>query len=396
MTTVEEVLKAVLGSPNKGTPARRWVKMTATRYGHLADLLRRGVPPGLVRAAEQRINASSWLRKPVDEVTAEDVAGLLRDRPWEAKGDTMTGKQIVGLMRAHKVTIKQLSERLGVTMKRIREVREQGLTDANTIRDWVQGITVKDPGPQAGSAATPGPAPRAAGPAPEPMPSAERVTGPDVARPDLLLPRNLARLADLAAGRAGFATAGVFVAATADGYRAEATDGRRLAVVTGPNAADPEGWGYVPDLAEAQRGAGAAVVPVRDWEAAFATRPNKGLLRLKPQLAPLAVALGKDRVTLATAGLRVASLTRAEPEPGRWPPTARLLTEVVGRKVQAEVRVDAKLLAELLEVAAAFAEGDCHGVTLRVYEGGAKYLSVHAANGEGQQFTGLIVPLADA
>jgi hypothetical protein len=70
-----------------------------------------------------------------------------KDPPFTAP---MTGKQIQSLMRQHHVTIAELSKRMQIIQKRIREVREQGLTDANTVRDWVQGITGADPGPIAG------------------------------------------------------------------------------------------------------------------------------------------------------------------------------------------------------------------------------------------------------
>jgi hypothetical protein len=59
----------------------------------------------------------------------------------------MSGKQIQSLMRQHHVTIAALSKRMQVTQKRIREVRERGLTDPNVVRDWVQGIIGTDPGP---------------------------------------------------------------------------------------------------------------------------------------------------------------------------------------------------------------------------------------------------------
>lgn len=61
------------------------------------------------------------------------------------KETTMTGKEICKLMRQNKVGIKDLSQRTQITMKRIREVRKDGLADAATVRDWTQAITGKDP-----------------------------------------------------------------------------------------------------------------------------------------------------------------------------------------------------------------------------------------------------------
>lgn len=49
-------------------------------------------------------------------------------------------------MRVHRVKIRELSQRMGITMKRIREVRDAGLTDPLSIRDWIEAVTGTDPG----------------------------------------------------------------------------------------------------------------------------------------------------------------------------------------------------------------------------------------------------------
>ena len=58
----------------------------------------------------------------------------------------LEGREVRRLMRVHKVTIRQLSQRMQITMKRIREIRELGLDDRHSIRDWIEGITGQDPG----------------------------------------------------------------------------------------------------------------------------------------------------------------------------------------------------------------------------------------------------------
>ncbi len=60
---------------------------------------------------------------------------------------TLTGAEIVSLMRKHKVTIEQLAFRLGTSQKRVRTIREKGLTCNLAVRDWIQAITMEDPGP---------------------------------------------------------------------------------------------------------------------------------------------------------------------------------------------------------------------------------------------------------
>jgi hypothetical protein len=58
----------------------------------------------------------------------------------------ITGKQVTKLMRISKVTVSQLSDRMGITQKRIREVRKDGLEHRGAGRDWIQAITGTDPG----------------------------------------------------------------------------------------------------------------------------------------------------------------------------------------------------------------------------------------------------------
>jgi DNA-binding transcriptional regulator YiaG len=65
----------------------------------------------------------------------------------ECTAATLTGLEIVRLMRKHKVTIPQLAFWLGTSQKRVRAIREKGLTCNLAVRDWIQAITREDPGP---------------------------------------------------------------------------------------------------------------------------------------------------------------------------------------------------------------------------------------------------------
>ena len=60
----------------------------------------------------------------------------------------MTGQALIRLMRRHRVTIRTLAARLGISLVRVRQVRAAGLRDPHYVRDWTQAITGKDPGPQ--------------------------------------------------------------------------------------------------------------------------------------------------------------------------------------------------------------------------------------------------------
>jgi hypothetical protein len=61
--------------------------------------------------------------------------------------ESLSGKELCRLMRKHRVTIAELALRTGITQKRIRQVREAGISDPFVVRDWIQAITRSDPGP---------------------------------------------------------------------------------------------------------------------------------------------------------------------------------------------------------------------------------------------------------
>ena len=60
---------------------------------------------------------------------------------------TLSGDELVRLMRKHRMTISNLAFHVGMTQKRVRQLRRTGLTDAAVIRDWLEAITGQDPGP---------------------------------------------------------------------------------------------------------------------------------------------------------------------------------------------------------------------------------------------------------
>lgn len=55
--------------------------------------------------------------------------------------DHITGTTIVRLMRLHAKTIRGLAIALGVTQKRVRQVRAQGVQGVAYAQDWMQAIT---------------------------------------------------------------------------------------------------------------------------------------------------------------------------------------------------------------------------------------------------------------
>jgi hypothetical protein len=78
----------------------------------------------------------------------EVMSGFTRTLGKEhAVQGSMTGQEVVVLMRQHKKTISVLAFRLGTSQKRVRQVRTHGLSDPLAVRDWIEAITGTDPGP---------------------------------------------------------------------------------------------------------------------------------------------------------------------------------------------------------------------------------------------------------
>jgi hypothetical protein len=193
----------------------------------------------------------------------------------------------------------------------------------------------------------------------------------------LKLPLNLAELARLAdPANPKFALGCLLVSERPDGYQVEVTDAKRLALVTGPGReAD-----VPPLLADAPNGATEALVPAPEFAAVFRSgRRGRG-----PVPAVLAI-LGENVVTFLAGN----STTRVEVGTGRWP---QIDSVIPTQEPAAEFVVSARLFGELLAAAAAFANGPDHNVRIRYWHPD-KPVAVTAANGEGQAFFGLQMPV---
>ena len=53
----------------------------------------------------------------------------------------ITGDEIKKLMRQNKKTISALSEEMGITKQRVREVREAGVKNRYVCKDWIEALT---------------------------------------------------------------------------------------------------------------------------------------------------------------------------------------------------------------------------------------------------------------
>lgn len=59
----------------------------------------------------------------------------------------MSGLMVRIMMRRYRVTIREMSARIGYPMTTVRRVRRDGLASKLAARDWLQAITGSDPGP---------------------------------------------------------------------------------------------------------------------------------------------------------------------------------------------------------------------------------------------------------
>lgn len=53
----------------------------------------------------------------------------------------LTGRTLRRLMRRHKKTIASLAKQMGITQKRVRARRDEGLDSVHLALDWVEAIT---------------------------------------------------------------------------------------------------------------------------------------------------------------------------------------------------------------------------------------------------------------
>ena len=188
----------------------------------------------------------------------------------------------------------------------------------------------------------------------------------------LYLPRTLACLAALPTRDASrYALQAVRVRDPGGGlYRAEATDGRLLAVLRGPAPhAD------YPPLTGRDRGDGSEVLVARyDWHRAF---------RLGDKARPVGLAASGGELVLAVGDQ---ALT-VQPAEGRYPDVDQVLPR---HGPLVAVRLDPVLLGALLKVAAAVNPGG--GVDL-LYYGPGKPVGLMTHSDDGHAFDGLLMPL---
>jgi hypothetical protein len=175
-------------------------------------------------------------------------------------------------------------------------------------------------------------------------------------------------------------------------YRAEATDGRVLGRVVANYPASAADYPALPALASAPNGQHETTIPADAWKAAFKAIPKqKNKWSRKAILDNVAVVQGEKVTSFASTDMEAVSFSQPNNVEGRWPPTDAVISQ---DEPVLHIRVDAKLLAHLLSVAANYTTEENCCVDLHLYSKD-KPIKVTASDPtKGQEFTGVIMPVA--
>ncbi len=221
-----------------------------------------------------------------------------------------------------------------------------------------------------------------------------------------LLPTNLGCIADCAAKEdTRYAITGVHVKVNDDNtYRVEATDTHILAVVTGEcvDKADLHPFSTYDPVCAAPNGKSESLINAKSFKDFFAKakKVTQKASGHKPILGSVATVIGEKETTLGATDMEQRPVDRFTNLEGRYPPIRDIIPKSTKKPV-CKIRIDAKMLAKLLEVAAQFTDEGIgsNAVDILVFDGdGEKYttkpLLIKAVKpSKAQHFTGLIQPL---
>lgn len=145
-TTVHPIIAQIIDRDcHVGTSDREVVRHVISRLRHGYDTFR-AMPPAdrelLIEQAIQHHRRNFKLYVEVMSGFSRTTGKTPANLPHK-----LNGKEIIALMRKHKITIEGLAFRLGTTKKRVREIRKVGLYGGLVVRDWLQAITGEDLGP---------------------------------------------------------------------------------------------------------------------------------------------------------------------------------------------------------------------------------------------------------
>lgn len=155
-------------------------------------------------------------------------------------------------------------------------------------------------------------------------------------------------------------------------FRAEATDGRKLAIIRGPSNLPSVLPESVPDPVALE-----GLIPAKAFKEAMGLVPKDG---------KLAVAFGPNEVMMV-AGETVFRTALAD---GRFPPVDAVLPQ---KPARFSVRVDPKLLIEVLRAAMEVTDFDHPGVQLLFWDAD-RPIGITAEGYAGLTFDALLMPVA--
>jgi hypothetical protein len=213
----------------------------------------------------------------------------------------------------------------------------------------------------------------------------------------LTLHRNLSALASLTSKKHfRLSLSGVLVEATAKegktGYTAVATDGKCLGMVEGTCPVQEEHYPASQSLTTAPNGATSAIIRTDDWKDTFkamAKAPKR--TAHKDLYNSLAVVMGQQVTTVGQCLGNTETVRQVQNIDCRFPAYRDVLK--LNDQPIASVRLDAKILLELVKVASQFTDDDDehNSVTLTLH-GENNPVRVTTGNAD-QKFTGLLMPL---
>jgi hypothetical protein len=191
-----------------------------------------------------------------------------------------------------------------------------------------------------------------------------------------LLPTNLAPLADVADQREGtrWAVSGVQLESLTDGngmpagWRATATDTKRLVRVTGPDVTPLENYPDLPGMTTAPNGAVKAIIPTSRWKDFF-RNAAKMTKKAVPAMRAVAVKMGDEVVTMGATDGNDKPMTQTPIIEGQFPP----VDQIMPKKIRTGAHVacfDGRLLAETLAAITAMCpKDDTPAIRFEFWEG---------------------------
>jgi DNA polymerase III sliding clamp (beta) subunit (PCNA family) len=208
--------------------------------------------------------------------------------------------------------------------------------------------------------------------------------------PFVLLPANLGGLAKLTADEmTRYSMCGVLVRLKGNGYEVVATDGRKLAIISGRATADPLEFPTLPELAEVPPAVEQGVIPTQAWRDAFRSLPRGKTVASEPVLGHVAVHLGAEESILATTDGEESHVQKVPNVERQFPDYNAVLPrdEPRGRVV-----LNPSLLLEVIKLARDFVAGTENPmITLEVRDPNVP-IQIRASNGD-QELLAILMPM---